>query len=430
MSIVRLVKLLINLVGARAGGALIGMLSQIVLTQVFAPADVGLYLLALSILIFVSMLMTCGYPALAVTYLARYQTLARRSLIAAFHAAARRDTAVMTLICAVAAVIVYNIPAFADLRPAILFGCLAAPAQSLIRLNNAAANALKRFTLSYFPDFIMRSGLYFLAIVGLYLFTKNPPIVWALVSIVVATYAVAAIQAWMLGPEGALAYRGPGLPRNLRRYLRGRAASLVIVSIVAGSFAEIVTLVSGLFLPPAEVAVVGIAVRLASIAGFVTQASLQFIMRDLTAAMAAGNSQEIERLIRRTNITNFGLMLAAIAGAAVLGDFVLGIFGNEYRAGLLALIVFLVSQLVRSASGMNAHLLSLGGYQKQTAALCVVALAVLIAAAAILARTYGATGIAIAALIADLVWAAGLAMLAARLAGRRGDLFAGFLEKA
>jgi hypothetical protein len=89
-----------------------------------------------------------------------------------------------------------------------------------------------------------------------------------------------------------------------------------------------------------------------------------------------------------------------------------------------------VSQLVRSASGMNAHLLSLGGYQKQTAALCVGALAVLIAAAAILARTHGATGIAIAALIADLVWAAGLAILAARLTGRRGDLFAGILGKA
>jgi hypothetical protein len=43
---------------------------------------------------------------------------------------------------------------------------------------------------------------------------------------------------------------------------------------------------------------------------------------------------------------------------------------------------------------------------------------------------YNATGIAIAALIADLVWAAGLAVLAARFTGRRGDLFAGLFGKA
>src|SRR5690606_10359596 len=94
-------------------------------------------------------------------------------------------------------------------------------------------------------------------------------------------------------------------------------------------------------------------------------------------------------------------------------------------AGYWPMVIFLLSQSVRVMGGMNAHLLALGGHQVRSAALCAVAVVVLLTLAAILIPFWGLVGIALAMLAAELVWAIGLAMLTQRLEGRRGDLFAG-----
>src|SRR5262245_42992617 len=149
MSARKLITRLLGVVGARVAAAAFGLLSQIALARVFSPADVGIFLLTTSIMAFASLLMTGGYPALGFTYLARYQSLARKVLVEAFHAAALRTTLVLTLAMAVIATAAYFTPALSTLGPAILFGALAAPGLALIRLNNAAANSLRLFNLSY-----------------------------------------------------------------------------------------------------------------------------------------------------------------------------------------------------------------------------------------------------------------------------------------
>jgi O-antigen/teichoic acid export membrane protein len=178
-------------------------------------------------------------------------------------------------------------------------------------------------------------------------------------------------------------------------------------------------------LPTADVAVVGIAVRLASIAGFVVQAMQVIAIPDLTDTITKGTRDDADRLLRRTNLVNVTLMAAAILVTLVLGDWVLSLFGPDYRAGKWALILFLISQTVRSAGTMNNHLLSLGGHQTRTAIICAVSLIVLVGAAAGLTPYLGINGMGWAALLAECVWAVGLALSAQSLTGRRGDLLAG-----
>src|SRR3954465_9700969 len=80
-----------GLMGARLAGAGFGFLSQIVLARAFVPHDVGVAFLAISVTSFVSLLVTCGYHTIALTYLARFQAFGRRGLVWAFLHAARRD---------------------------------------------------------------------------------------------------------------------------------------------------------------------------------------------------------------------------------------------------------------------------------------------------------------------------------------------------
>jgi O-antigen/teichoic acid export membrane protein len=424
MSFWRLASLLSGLVGARIGGAIFGVLTQLVLARSFSAADVGEFFLVMSVTAIVSLIITGGYPALAVTLLARYHTLGRQSLSEAFHRASWRDTFWLTAITACAVGLIVG---FADLsneaRAALVYGGLAALPYAVMRLNSASANSQRRFTLSYVPDFIYRALILLVFVVAGLLIYPDLPIEAVIIAYVAITVVITIYQARALGDDAASAHiRARG--RDLRKFLRNRAMALLFVAIVTVAFADIVTLIAGYFLSTADIAVLGVSIKLAALIGFVTQSSQQFVIRDLTAAMARGTPAEVDQLLFRVNVLAFGVMTAAIGGSLLLGDLVLGIFGEVYKAGYWPLILFLISQMLRAAAGMNAHMLSLKGFQVKTATSCAIAMAIFVAATAILAPRFGLMGIAIAVVITDCVWALHLSALAGRLTGRRADIVA------
>jgi O-antigen/teichoic acid export membrane protein len=411
------------LVGARLGGAALGLLVQLVLTRLFARDNVGLVLLAMSVTAVMSLVMTAGYPALSIAYLARYHSLGRKRLVRAFNSAARKEAAIASIAAlAVVALVIAVLPIPKSIVDATFYGCLAAIPYAIVRLNSSGANAIKRYALSYVPDFVFRPLLLLIAMAAFALWSLPFPIAWVLWAYVAITVAVAVYQSIVLGRESVTSLTRLGAGDRLIRPYRRRAWSLALVALVTLTFADLVTVLAGWFLPPSEVAVVGIAIRLAALVGFVTQASQQFVMRDLTAAMAQGDSAETKSLLLRTNLTSIAIMAAAFLAAAVFGELALSAFGAEYRAGHLPLMLFMLGQMLRAASGMNTHLLSLDGHQVRSAGMCVIAVVVLVAASVVLCPAWGALGIACAAFIAELVWAIMLTVLTQKLTGRRGDV--------
>lgn len=425
MTVWRLISLMTSLVGARVLGAGLGFLAQLILARLFSREDVGTVFLAMSASVFVSLVVTAGYPSLGVTTLARYQTLGRKSLVNGFLGRALKDTAFWTVLMVIAAALAcWLVPLPPGLRTALLFGCATAVPYALMRLNNTAANSLRMFSLSYVPDFVVRPGLLLLFIGGCALFApefSKEHVLWAFLAI---TLLVTLVQAWAMRSRNALAGWGAPLRPRLAAAYRRQAGALVIVALVTLTFADTVTLLAGFFLPEADIAVLGVAIRLAALVGFVTQSSQLFVMRDLTAAMARGSRAEIDLLLMRTNALSLAAMAAALFAAVLFGDRVLAVFGQDYTQGHWPLVVFLVSQTLRAASGMNAHLLSLGGQQKRTAWMCLAAVLVLVAGIALLAPRYGVLGVAIATVLAEAVWALALGYLAQRLTGQRGDILA------
>ena len=423
MSLWRTILLAVNLVGVRFAGAAIGLASQILLARLLTQNDVGIVFMGMSAAAFISLLITGGYPTLAITCLPRYYALGRKNLVRAFHFASLRDSLWISLATfALAAIVYFWLPLNDGIKTALLFGCLSAPASAFIRMNSAVANSVRRYALSYVPDFLYRPGLLLAFLLVAWALGMHLGVVQVLMAFVVMNTIVAIGQAWFIRGEGI--FSGLKWPRrhDLAPLLRGRAAALVVVGAVAASFADIVTLIAGFFLPAGDVALVGVAIRLAALAGFITQATQQFILPDLTAAMTRGTAQQVQAILLRINVIGLGAILACVVGAMLFGTLALRIFGAEYEAGHWPLVLFMVSQAFRAASGMNQHLLSLAGYQIRTAGSCLVAMGVLIAGTALLAPSHGVMGLAIAVILADAVWAALLALQAQRLTGRRGDI--------
>ncbi len=423
MSFWRIILLAINLVGVRFGGAAIGLASQVLLARLLTQDQVGVIFMGMSAAAFISLIITGGYPQLAITCLPRYYTLGRTNLVHAFHAAFLHDSFWITLCTFAVATVAYFFLALDDgIKTALLFGCLSAPASAAIRINGSVANSVRRYALSYVPDFLYRPGLllgFLLAAWGLGLSLSVNRVLWAFV---VANTAIAIVQAMLIGNEGARSGLKWSGRHNLAPLLRSRAAALVIVGIVAASFSDIVTLLAGFFLNTADVALVGVTIRLAALAGFITQASQQFILPDLTNAMTRGTPKQVHSLLLRINAISLSAILACVVGAILFGPVALKVFGTAYGPGHWPLVLFMVSQVFRAASGMNQYLLSLAGHQIRTAGSCIVAMVVLVATTAILTPRFGVMGISIAVIAADAVWAILLALQAQRLTGHRGDI--------
>lgn len=425
MSMARLIPLLFGVVGARFVAAGLGLVTQIVLARTLSTGEVGGYLLAVSLAGFLGLVISAGYPAMALTALARFHALGRERLVRGFLTAARRDLAVLTAVLAVstaAALALLDLPEAK--RLALLCGSASAPVLAVIRLNGALANSRRRFALSFAIDFVLRAVALLAVILAWLLWVGTLTLGTVLAAFFLTALGAAVLQAALLA-RGASPQPPPVATRPGRLHIwRARCLAMLIVSIFTMAFADLVTLVAGWRLPATEVAVIGIAVRLAVLVGFITQASQQFAIRDLTTALVAGRREDERALLRHANLLTLGFMAAAIVAASLGGDALLAVFGPHYRAGRWLLVVLLVGQAVRASGGMNIYLLALDGGQFHAAVLCVAALLILAAAAFALTPLLGAMGVAVAAVFADLVWAGGVAWVVHRKLGRRGDILA------
>jgi O-antigen/teichoic acid export membrane protein len=422
-AILRLALAAFGLMGARLAGAVFGFLSQLLLARSFPSADVGVVFLAMSVTIFISLLMTYGYHTLALTYLARYRAFGRPGLVDAFLAVSRRDMVTAALAILVGSVLIYFlVPLPEHMAKALLFGCLAAVPLAALRLNNSAANAQRRFTLSYAPDFVARPGLLLLFVAGMVFLGVARDVDYVLVALVAISFIAAIGQALILGSDNVWTWRAPMVPRDLTRFLRHRAVAMLLVTLVGGASADLVVMLGGLFMPPAQVAVLGVAVRLAALIGFFSSASQPFVLRDLASAMSKARGQEIDRLLLRMNVAGLSIMGAAFVGCAIFGPMILRLYGADYGQGYWPLLLFIVGQAFRTSGGMNGELLALGGHQVKSASLCFCAVLVLVVLAALLTPRWGIMGLAASSIVAEAFWAGGLAFLTQRLEGRRGDI--------
>ncbi len=414
---------LAGFVGARFFGAGIGFLSQIALTRLLPVADVGIVFLGMSIAAFISLAVVGGYALLAMTHVPRLVMHGKNSGLHQFNNVVMRDSALATGMTIVIVFALVKSGVFTEGQNiALVFGCLCAPASGILRFNSALATADRRVELGYVPDFLVRPVLFLLVILFGYLigFTWNTHTV--LLTFAAMAYVTALGQAFILAPAGLapLSYSAPRQAFSSR--LRPRAFALTIVSAVAFAFADIVTMVAGLILPADEVALVGVTIRLAAIAGFILQAGQMFVMTDFTQAVMRRDETLVRALLLKINLTTLAVVGIAVIGALIFGHFALGIFGSEYVRGTGLLALFMVGQSIRALGGMNQHILSINGQQMRTAGACVVTLLIFFCLAWLLTQQLGFLGIGYAVIGAEVTWLLALAGLSQKLCGRRGDM--------
>lgn len=155
-------------------------------------------------------------------------------------------------------------------------------------------------------------------------------------------------------------------------------------------------LMVGLFLGPSEVAFYYAATRTATLVTFF-HASIAALSGPKVAALySQGRIDDVRELFR--GIAPW-IALPSLAVTIVLvggGAFLLQLFGEGFEAGLPALILLAIGNLVSSLNGPAATLLNMTGHQDTTAKVYAVAAATNIALNALFIPRFGLTGAALA----------------------------------
>jgi O-antigen/teichoic acid export membrane protein len=409
---------------ARLAGAGLGVLLQVILARALGATELGIYYIAVSLIAAAAVMGAVGYPSLATRFVARYRTDDRRRFLSAFLRTGLFDTlAAATALALAIAVAAWTLCDDPVQRSAYLVASLSLPAMALARFLSAVAAAERRFLPAFLPELVVRPGA-LLAIVLVLLATRAS-------LTATGVLLVYAILSWsfVLVQLGVYRERTRGVSdrqerHRLASYWRRLAGMLLAMPLLTAMLADVHILLLSALLPPDEVGVFGVALKIAALFGFAVQVIQQTSMPDLADAARDRRLPETLRAASRANAAAIaiaaGSLLVVIAG----GRFGLQLFGAEFERAYLPLLIAVLGILPRALAGPSLQLLLVTGHYRASIVAGGGSLAALAAFSIMLVPAFGIDGAAVAFAGAGLVSAMLSSILLWRLEGVRSDAFA------
>jgi O-antigen/teichoic acid export membrane protein len=191
----------------------------------------------------------------------------------------------------------------------------------------------------------------------------------------------------------------------------------------SGYFGEIIIILIGFVLAPEEVARFHVSFRLALLISFGLFAIDTATAPDLARHYAAGDFAAVDRVVKQATRLRIAGALLATGVFAVAGRWALSWFGPEFVAGYPLLLILACGQLVQSAVGPAARLMSISGHQDQALAVSAGALLLAIVLVILLVPRYGALGAAVAATLDLALWALTMRFMLRRSTGLKIRVF-------
>jgi O-antigen/teichoic acid export membrane protein len=115
-------------------------------------------------------------------------------------------------------------------------------------------------------------------------------------------------------------------------------------------------------------------------------------------------------LITRTASWTFYAGICIAAALFVLADPLLAWFGAGYNAGVPALRILVVSQVLAASAGSQLYVMTMTGHERDAAVLLACCAVVNAGASAVLVHMFGLTGAAIGTAVSLVVWNLAMAL--------------------
>lgn len=372
---------------------LLATLSSVVLTRVLGVEGFGIYSFAYSFALILCVPVQAGLPTLITRETARYQQALRLNAINAI----LKWSALVVLVLSVT-VILLSVPLilflFNSYAYATLVSLVLIPVVGLSTIRSAVLKGLGRVLVGQIPDLILRPLLLIVFVLLTFQFHSVSPELSLLLHGLAAFFAflVGAIVLVRVAPAAVLR----GVPDYSDKPEWKRSVySISLVSGVQVLNANAGVLVLGAFGTPDEVGVFKVAFTCALLLMFGRTAVLAVIQPYLARYFYGNQLQKLRFVVASVSAFSFSVMVPALLAVYYWGDSIVSaIFGSEYIAATVLILVLSVGQMVNSYFASVGSLLMMSGNERRVVVALVFTTVLFIPILILAARTNGAVGVA------------------------------------
>lgn len=392
----------------RVAGAGIALLSQALLARWMGTHEFGIYVYVWTWVVLLGSLIDFGFATTAQRLIPEYSAHQAFDLLRGFLTASRwLVVAISTGLALAAALIIRSAQPWIDyfvVLPLYL-GCLTLPMYGLTMLQDGIARSYNWVNLALTPLYIARPLSIIVLLAGAYLAGFSATAVTAIMALIIATWATALGQVWMLN-------------RRLKRIVQPGPKSYAVRSwltaslpvFMVGSFYFLLTytdvIVLEKFRSPNEVAIYFAATKVLTLVAFIYFSVWAIAARSFSQLHVAGDRDELAAFLAQSIRWTFWPSLAATLALLALGKPILWLFGAEFIQGYALLPILALGLLARAAVGPVERLLTMLGQQTACAWVYAGAFTFNLTACIVLIPKFGMTGAAMstsAALIAESI---------------------------
>ena len=418
-------------------GAGIGLTycSQLLIARFVGVAAYGVYAYVFAWMTVLAYLSAIGFDVALLRFLPAYEAEHKWPLFRGVIQYAERRAAIAGVSCILVGVCVVTYEGLSpQLRNTFLIGLMLVPVWALLWIRCSILRAFGGVVLAIAPDRVVRDGL----LVGLLAFACLG-LGWSLDATMAITATVVSSTIALCVASFAVRRLHPGaidniLPAYDAPVWRRAAIPLVIIGATEALMNRTGVIMLGWIGDTKAAGIYSLAFNIAFVV-----ALPRIAINTLFAPTVSSLFSRRDQLLLRALVTSAASW--TLAGSAcitltlfVLAEPFLGWFGPGYEAGVPALRILLVGQVIVAGTGSQLYLMTMTGCERGAATLLVLSAVLNAAASAALIGLFGLTGAAVASAATLIIWNLAMALFLWRhlslLPGVLASYPAPFREKA
>jgi O-antigen/teichoic acid export membrane protein len=394
----------VQVMAIRVVGAGLTYASMVLLARWLGAHDFGIYAYVFVIVTLLGLAFSFGFNNSALRFVSSYLARRRSRRLAGF---LRRSYSIVFGFSVLGALLSAGlILAFrSSIEPyylmPLLVGLVCVPLWTLLNQLEATARAFGWVNLAYVPGYVLRPLLLISLVGSLLLFVGTADAVDALWAMIGAC-ALAALAQGMLVYFGIRPHLLKVKPAFHTRHWFTVSSSFLMIDGFRMLLDNTDVLLIGRLLDPNSVAVYFAAIRTAGLVAFVSFSIIALAVPKFAELHSTGTRQELQELVSNVIQLIFWPSLAAAIVLAVVGPYVLSLFGAGFESGYPTMLVVLTGLVLRSATIPVEYLLTMTGYHRDTMCVYGFAAVVNVGLNLLLIPAYGIFGAAVATYTAML----------------------------
>jgi O-antigen/teichoic acid export membrane protein len=339
----------------------------VLLARILGPSEYGVYAFVLAIISLLAVLGAFGLPELMTRNIATYLQTKDYGRLAGLSVRSLQLTIVVSLVFSIITVIWLLLDGALDfaLWMAIIISFLV-PIQALSAIRGGALRGLGFVKVSQLPEMLLQPTAFLIAIVMIWYIQSEVTSIEALLSRVVVALLTLLVGTLLLVSKWPKELNGIKPIYETARWF-GSAKSFVFISALWVVLGQADIIILGLLSMPSDVGVYKVAVTGGSLVLYVILSVNTVIGPMIASTHAAGDTKELQLIVKKAS--RFGIIFSLPIALLLIvfgQELISFVFGEEYIAAYVPLLILTVAHVFNAAMGSVALTLNMTGHEKLT----------------------------------------------------------------